>query len=114
MAELAEAAARTTDAAAVQVALAWLSEWTGVTRAEWVLGVEARVRALVSDGEVADGFSRESVEQLGRTRVRAELARSHMLYGSGRSWSAAAWTREQPCTASDMLENMGMGVLAVS
>jgi hypothetical protein len=107
---VAEAAARTGDAAAVQVALAWLWERTGVTRTEWVLGIEARVRALVSDGEVADGFYRESVERLGPTRVRAELARSHLLYGEWLLLECRRMdAREQLRTASDMLEDMGMG-----
>ena len=42
--ELAEAAARTGDVAAVQAALDWLSERTRVTPTEWVLGIEARIR----------------------------------------------------------------------
>jgi DNA-binding NarL/FixJ family response regulator len=52
-----------------------------VTPTAWALGIEARIRALLSDGPAADGFYRESVERLGETRVRAELARSHLLYG---------------------------------
>ena len=113
VAELAEAAAKTGHAALVRVALDWLSERTGTTRTEWLLGIEARVRALASDGEAADGFYRESVERLGRTRVRAELARSHLLHGEwllleGRRMDA----REQLRTASDMLEEMGMGGFA--
>jgi DNA-binding CsgD family transcriptional regulator len=111
--ELAEAAARTGEVTLVRAALDWLSERTGVTRTEWVLGMEARVRALLSDSEAADGFYRESVERLGRTRVRAELARSHLLYGEwlrrqGRRMDA----REQLRTAHRMLEEMGMAAFA--
>ena len=113
VAELAEAAARTGEVALVQAALDWLSERTRVTPTEWVLGIEAGVRALLSDGEAADGFYRESVERLGRTRVRAELARSHLLYGEwlrrqGRRMDA----REQLRTAHRMLEEMGMAAFA--
>jgi hypothetical protein len=82
VAELAEAAARTGEVAQVQAALDWLSERTRVTPTAWVLGIEARIRALLSDGPAADGFYRESVERLGRTRVRAELARSHSPLGA--------------------------------
>jgi DNA-binding CsgD family transcriptional regulator len=111
--ELAEAAARTGDMARVEAALGWLSERTRVTRTDWVLGIEARVRALASDGAAADGFYRESVELLGRSRVRAQLARSHLLYGEwlrrqGRRLDA----REQLRTASDMLLEMGMEAFA--
>jgi DNA-binding CsgD family transcriptional regulator len=113
VAELAEAAARTGDAALVRAALDWLGERTRVTPTEWVLGIEARVRALASDGAAADGFYRESVELLGRTRVRAELARSHLLYGEwlrrqGRRMDA----REQLRTARQMLQEMGMAAFA--
>ena len=113
VAELAEAAARTGDVALVQAALDWLSERTRVTPTEWVLGIEARVRALLSDGQAADGCYQESVERLGRTRVRAELARSHLLYGEwlrrqGRRMDA----REQLRTAHRMLDAMGMAAFA--
>ncbi len=45
------------------------------------LGVQARSRALVSDGEVADGFYREAIERLGRSGVRVELSRAQLVYG---------------------------------
>jgi DNA-binding CsgD family transcriptional regulator/tetratricopeptide (TPR) repeat protein len=111
--ELAEAAARTGDVAAVQAALDWLSERTRVTPTEWVLGIEARIRALLSDGEAAERCYRESVERLGRTRVRDQLARSHLLYGEwlrrkGRRTDA----REQLRAAHQMLEEMGMSAFA--
>jgi DNA-binding CsgD family transcriptional regulator len=109
VAELAEAAARTGDAALVLAALDWLSERTRVTRTAWVPGIEARVRALASDGAAADGCYRESVELLGRTRVRAELARSHLLYGEWlRRQGRRVDAREQLRTACDMLDAMGM------
>ena len=49
--ELAEAAARTGDVALVTAALEWLSERTRVMPTEWALGIEARIRALLSDRE---------------------------------------------------------------
>ena len=113
VAELAEAAARTGDVALVQAALDWLSERTRVTPTEWALGIEARVRALLSDGEAADGCYRESIERLGRTRVRAQLARSHLLYGEWlRRQGRRTEAREQLRTACDMLDAMGMEAFA--
>jgi DNA-binding CsgD family transcriptional regulator len=111
--ELAEAAARTGDVTLVQAALDWLAERTRVTPTEWVLGIEARVRALLSDGDAAERCYRESVKQLGQTRVRDQLARSHLLYGEwlrrqGRRLDA----REQLRTAHQMLEEMGMAAFA--
>ena len=79
--ELAEAASRTGDRALLESALAWLSERTGVISSGWASGIEARVRALLSEGEIAESLYRESIAQLGGTRVRPELARSHLLYG---------------------------------
>jgi len=52
----------------------WLSERTRTTPSEWALGIEARVRALLSEGEAAERCYRESIDRLGRTRVRVQLA----------------------------------------
>src|SRR6266702_4793048 len=111
--ELAEAASRTGDVASLRAALEWLSERTRVTPTEWVLGIEARVRALLSEGEAADSLYRESIDRLSRTRVRAELARAHLLYGEWlRRQRRRADAREQLRTAHDMLDTMGMKAFA--
>ena len=77
--ELAEAASRTGETALVAAALERIAEHTPATPSDWALGIEARVRALA--GEDAERWHRESIERLGRTRVRLELARSRLLYG---------------------------------
>jgi DNA-binding CsgD family transcriptional regulator len=79
--ELAEAASRTADRALLESALEWLSERTRVIGSRWAGGIEARVRALLSEGEVAESLYCESIEHLSRTRARLELARTHLLYG---------------------------------
>jgi len=61
--------------------LEWLSERTGVISSGWATGIEARVRALLSEGEIADSLYRESIVHLAGTRARLELARTHLLYG---------------------------------
>jgi DNA-binding CsgD family transcriptional regulator len=111
--ELAEAASRTGDDALVRAVLEWLSERTRVTRTDWALGIEARVRALLSDGDDADRLYCESIEHLGRTRVRVELARGHLLYGEwlrrdGRRVDA----RGQLRIAHEMLDAMGVEAFA--
>jgi DNA-binding CsgD family transcriptional regulator len=111
--ELAEAAARTDDAALLSSVLEWLTDRTRVTRSEWSLGIEARVRALISEGETAERSYRESIDRLGRTWLRPELARGHLLYGewlrrAGRRVDA----REQLRTAHGMLEAIGMRAFA--
>jgi DNA-binding CsgD family transcriptional regulator len=79
--ELAEAASRSGDRALLESTLEWLSERTGVISSEWARGIEARVRALSSEGEVAESLYGESIAHLSGPRVRLELARTHLLYG---------------------------------
>jgi ATP/maltotriose-dependent transcriptional regulator MalT len=114
--ELAEAASRTGDEALVRAALEWLSERTARTRvtpSEWVLGIQARVRALLSEGDAAESQYRESIAHLGRTRVRVQLARSYLLYGEWlRRQRRRVDAREQLRTAHDLLEAMGIEAFA--
>jgi hypothetical protein len=62
-------------------ALDRLASKARATRTDWALGIEARSRALLSEGARAERGIREAVERLGRSRVRAELARAHLVYG---------------------------------
>jgi hypothetical protein len=52
-----------------------------VTPTDWSRGIEARIQAFLSGGEAAERLYRGSIDRLGGTRLRAELARSHLLYG---------------------------------
>ena len=79
--ELVEAAARLDDMAGAQEALAQLAETTQPAANDFALGIEARCRALVSNGADADDAYREAIERLGRTRLLPELARAHLLFG---------------------------------
>jgi DNA-binding CsgD family transcriptional regulator len=111
--ELAEAASRTGDTALVRAALDWLSERTAVTPTDWALGTEARVRALLSEGEAAERFYRLSIAHLGRTRARAQLARAHLLYGEWlRRERRRVDARTQLRIAHDMLDTMGIEAFA--
>ena len=108
VAELAEAASRTGDQELVQAALDWLSERTQVTRTDWVLGIEARVRALLSEADTAEREYGESIARLGRTRLRVELARGHLLYGEWlRREGRRVDAREQLRTAYDRFGAIG-------
>ena len=111
--ELVEAAARGGDTELARDALARLAETTQPCGNDWALGIEARCRALLSDGAAADELYREAIDRLSRTRVRPELARAHLLYGEwlrreGRRIDA----REQLRTAYDMLTAIGMEAFA--
>ncbi len=79
--EMVEAAARNGMPDVAAAALEQLSEATAAGGTDWALGIEARSRALLAGGEEADRLYREAIERLGRTRVRSELARAHLLYG---------------------------------
>jgi len=111
--ELAEAASRTGELTLVETALEWLEKRTRAMPAEWALGIEARVRALLSEGEAAELLYRESIEHLGRTRVRGELARSRLLYGEWlRRENRRVDAREQLRTTHEMLAGMGIEAFA--
>jgi DNA-binding CsgD family transcriptional regulator len=111
--ELAEAASRTGDDALARTALEWLSERARVTPTEWALGIQARLRALLSEGQPADRLYRESIDHLGRARVRTELARGHLLYGEWlRRQGRRVDAREQLRTAHCMLDGMEMEAFA--
>jgi len=111
--ELAEAGARAGEVALVRAALEWLSERTRVVPTEWALGIEARVRALLSDDEDAESYYGQSLEHLARTRSRAQLARSHLLYGEWLSrQNRRLDARAQLRAAYDMLSGMGAEAFA--
>ena len=109
MVELIEAAARTGQPERATGALRRLAETTSAAGTDWALGVQARSRALLSEGESAERLYREALERLSRTRVRAELARAHLLYGEWlRRQKRRVDAREQLRDAYEMLTAMGM------
>src|SRR5438094_3680040 len=79
--ELVEAAVRGGEAELARDALERLAETTRPCRTDFALGIDARCRALLVDGAAADDLYREAIDRLGRTRLRPELARAHLLYG---------------------------------
>jgi DNA-binding CsgD family transcriptional regulator len=109
LAELIEAASRTGQARLAAGALARLAEATGTGPSDWGQGIYARCRALLSDGQDAEGSYREAVGRLSRTRLRPELARAHLLYGEWlRREGRRADARAQLHTAHDMFDAIGM------
>jgi DNA-binding CsgD family transcriptional regulator len=111
--ELIEAATRSGNASGVGDALERLSETTRASGTDWALGIEARSRALLSDGEVAERLYREAIDRLGRTRVRVELARSHLLYGEWlRRERRRLDARGQLRTAHHLFADMGLEAFA--
>jgi DNA-binding CsgD family transcriptional regulator len=106
--ELAEAASRTGDVELVRAAIQWMSDRTRTAPSEWALGIEARVRALLSQGDAAERCYRESITHLRRTPVRVELARAHLLYGEWlRRQRRRIDAREQLRTAHEFFGRIG-------
>jgi hypothetical protein len=109
--EIIEAAVRSGDPEQAAGPLRRLQEISRAAGTDWALGVEARSRALLSNGEAAERLYLEAIERLGRTRIRVALARAHLLYGEwlrrqGRRMDA----REQLRIAHQLYSSMGMEV----
>jgi DNA-binding CsgD family transcriptional regulator len=81
LAELAEAALRSGDRATAEAALARLSARTRPAGTDWALGVEARSRALLLDGQAAEDLYAEAIDRLRRCRIRTHHARAELVYG---------------------------------
>ncbi|HEV2260304.1 MAG TPA: AAA family ATPase [Streptosporangiaceae bacterium] len=111
--ELIEAAAYTGTSHVAAAALDRLAETTQAGGTDVGLGLEVRCRALVSQGQAAEGCFREAIERLGRTRLRPDLARAHLLYGEWlRRQDRRADARARLRTAHEMLETIGMEAFA--
>ena len=111
--ELVEAAARADAAEEAAAALRRLSERAEISGTDWARGLEARSRALLTEGSDAEELYREAIERLARPGSRTDLARAHLVYGewlrrAGRRIDA----REQLRSAHDMLSGMGLEAFA--
>ncbi|OBH34458.1 LuxR family transcriptional regulator [Mycobacterium intracellulare] len=111
--ELVEAAVRSGMSDIAADALHRLGEMTSASGTDWARGVEARSRALLSEGAEAERLYQEAIDRLGRTRMRAELARAHLLYGEWlRRERRRIDGREQLRIAHGMLDAIGMEAFA--
>ncbi|MGP4102142.1 helix-turn-helix transcriptional regulator [Nonomuraea sp. KM90] len=112
-AELAEAAARSGDLELARRAVEQLAEATRGSRSDWALGIEARARALVSEEGAAESRYLEAIDRLGRTRLRPDLARAHLLYGEWlRRERRRVEARQHLRTAHRLFTTMGMAGFA--
>ena len=111
--ELIEAAVRVGEPERAARALKSLSVSTDASGTDWALGVVDRSRALLNAGDVAEDFYQAAIEKLGRTLVRADLARTHLLYGEWlRREGRRVDARRQLRTAHEMLTQLGFEAFA--
>jgi DNA-binding CsgD family transcriptional regulator len=107
--EFIEAAARSGRAEHAAGPMRRLREISSAAGTNWALGVEARSRALLSDGDVAEGLYREAIALLSRTRVRTAHARAHLVYGEWlRRERRRVDARKHLRIAHDMYVEIGM------
>jgi DNA-binding CsgD family transcriptional regulator len=111
--ELVEAAVRS---AVPERAAGAVQQLSGIARAcgtDWVLGAEARSRALVSDGEAAESLYREAIDRFGRTRLRVDLGRAHLIYGEWlRRQRRRRDARDQLASAHEIFDSIGAAAFA--
>jgi DNA-binding CsgD family transcriptional regulator len=112
LAELIEAAVCGGQPERAAAAMRRLNELTLPSGTAWGLGVAARSRALLSEGDEADRLYREAIGHLSSAPARTELARAHLLYGEWLRRQRRREAREHLRTAHDMLEAMGMDAFA--
>ena len=111
--ELIEAGARADAPQAAAAALRRLEEQAEASGTDWALGMLARSRALLSDGQAADLLYREAIERLQRCRIAVHLARTHLVYGEWlRRENRRVAAREQLRTAYEMLHGFGAEAFA--
>ena len=83
------------------------------TRTHWACGIASRARALLAEDGDADRWFRTAIDHLARTRVRAELARTHLLYGEWlRRESRRVDARAELNRARELFTSMGMQAFA--
>ena len=86
---------------------------TEASGTDWGAGLQARCRALLSPDDAAEPLYQEAIERLGRTRVRVELGRAHLLYGEWlRRQNRRLDARRQLRLAHEMLAGMGVEAFA--
>jgi DNA-binding CsgD family transcriptional regulator len=79
--ELIEAASRSGRGAQAAPIIIRLAEGTSASGTDWAASIEARCRALLAVGQVAEPLYREAIDRLENTPMRWDLARAQLVYG---------------------------------
>jgi DNA-binding CsgD family transcriptional regulator len=111
--ELVEAGVRSGAHLEAAAALWQLDERTRAAATNWALGIQARSRALLSDGPAAESLYREAIHRLEHSRIAVHLARAHLVYGEWlRREQRRVEAREALRTAFDMFGRFGAEAFA--
>jgi len=111
--EVVEAAVRTGDTETAGTALDRLARLARAVGSDEALGLEARSRALLSTGEAAESLYREAIERLGRTGLRPDLGRAHLLFGEWlRRENRRIEARAELRIAHESLADLGVAAFA--
>jgi DNA-binding CsgD family transcriptional regulator len=111
--ELIEAGVRSGKRKTASAIFEHLSERTQASGTEWALGIEARCRALLTEGDDAEVFYREATDRLARCRIAVNLAHAHLLYGEWlRRQKRRLDAREELRLAHEMFDGMGADAFA--
>jgi DNA-binding CsgD family transcriptional regulator len=111
--ELVEASIHCGQAGLARDALERLAAATRPAGTDWGLGIEARSRALLSEGAAASQLYREAIDRLGRARLRPDLARAHLVHGEWlRRQGRRVDAREQLRAAYEQFTSIGMEAFA--
>jgi DNA-binding CsgD family transcriptional regulator len=107
--ELIEAACRSGRSERAAEVLELLSESTRASGTPWARGIEARSRAMLAEDDAAETLYRDAIQQLRPTRLRVDLARTHLLYGEWlRRERRRIDARAELRTAHELFSEFGM------
>jgi DNA-binding CsgD family transcriptional regulator len=113
MVELVEAAARAGTPDLADNALRRLVDTTAASGTDWALGIAARSRALLLDGQDAEDLYVEATDRLARSRMAVDLARAHLVYGEWlRRERRRVDARKELRVAHDLFSEFGVEAFA--
>jgi DNA-binding CsgD family transcriptional regulator len=111
--ELIEAAVRCGARDVATGALERLAENTQASSTGWALGLEARARALLAEGDEAERLYREAIEHLTGAGSDVDLMRGHLLFGEWlRREGRRVDARRELRTAAEAFRAMGVQAFA--
>jgi len=111
--ELVEAAARSGAHEEAAAACRQLEVRTSAAGTDWALGVQARSRALLSEGQAAETLYSEAIARLEHTRIAVHLARARLVYGEWlRRENRRVDAREHLRAAHEMFSDAGAEAFA--